>query len=100
LLVRYGGEEFVIILPQIDHQGAVELAEVIRLAINDLEIPHKLSAIAHHITLSLGVAVLAPRIEQSPLTLLAAADQALYRAKAAGRNRSILAASEIQQILQ
>lgn len=93
LLARYGGEEFVVILPEIDSSNGLAIAEEIRKTINDLEIPHKMSAITHHITLSLGVAVMVAQAEHSPLRLLAKADYALYQAKTTGRNQSVLATS-------
>jgi diguanylate cyclase (GGDEF)-like protein len=90
LLARYGGEEFVVILPEVDSNNGLEIAEEIRKTINDLEIPHKMSAIAHHVTLSLGVAVVVAQQKYSPLRLLAKADYALYQAKTTGRNQSVL----------
>jgi len=92
LLVRYGGEEFVILLPGIIKNGdIIKVAEAVRSTVNDLEIPHKLSAISHHITLSFGAAVMIAQADKSPLALLAAADQALYQAKSAGRNQVMFA---------
>lgn len=83
---RYGGEEFVIILPNTPLDGAQSIAEEIRQAIAQLNVPHKGSADAV-VTLSLGVAT---RQAGNPLALealLKQADQALYLAKHTGRNR-------------
>ncbi len=84
---RYGGEEFVAILPGCDKDNAVQTAWGIRKAIYDLNIPHETSDTAGCITLSLGVATFHPmQDEKLPLKLITTADEALYRAKEAGRN--------------
>lgn len=87
LAARYGGEEFAAVLPDTDHLGAVSVAEHLRAEIVGLAHPHGCSPVAPHVTLSLGVATLVPVPDQEPADLLQAADQALYRAKAHGRNR-------------
>jgi diguanylate cyclase (GGDEF)-like protein len=87
LLARYGGEEFVVVLPDTTLDGACHIAENMRVAVESLAIPHAESATAAHITLSLGVAAVAPDRETPPGSLIAAADKALYRAKKQGRNR-------------
>ena len=89
LTARYGGEEFAVILPNTDTAGALHVANTIRQAVADLLIPHAHSSAADHVTLSLGVACLIPRDDSSPKQLIDAADNALYRAKSAGRNRCI-----------
>jgi len=83
---RYGGEEFALILP--NTEGAAQQAERIRAAIAALAIPHASSPIADHVTASIGYCTLVPRSEQHPDILIGGADSALYRAKAAGRNRA------------
>ncbi len=82
---RYGGEEFVICLPDTPLQGALELGERIRQEVEKLEIDTKDDNLLH-ITASLGVA----ENQQDPNVeaILKRADQALYEAKAAGRNQS------------
>jgi diguanylate cyclase (GGDEF)-like protein len=77
---RWGGEEFLVICPQTDLDGAAALAEQLRLRVAGAEFPE-----VGHKTCSLGVATLAR--DESVATLLARADAALYRAKQAGRNR-------------
>jgi diguanylate cyclase (GGDEF)-like protein len=57
-----------------------------RAVVNSLEITHAQSAVSHHVTLSLGIACMNPTPNTSPTMLIAAADAALYQAKAAGRN--------------
>lgn len=87
LVARYGGEEFAVILPNTTTTGAAQVAEDMRTAVNALEILHVQSAVSQHVTLSLGIACMYPTPNTSPTILVAAADAALYQAKAAGRNR-------------
>ncbi len=97
LVARYGGEEFAVILPNTTAAGAYQVAEEIRAVVNNLEIPHAQSAVSEHVTLSLGVACMTPNPEPliPPATLITAADAALYKAKAAGRNRCFLQISPV-----
>jgi diguanylate cyclase (GGDEF)-like protein len=83
---RFGGEEFSLLLPDTDVDEAVRVAERLRLILSRIAIPAQAGdGEGSHITVSIGVAVLAPGLND--LTdLLAAADAALYRAKRAGRN--------------
>jgi len=84
---RYGGEEMCLILPETDHEGAYELAERLRLAVRKLNILHEGSE-KGIVTISLGVATLAPgEGPGSRLELIRRADEALYIAKDAGRDR-------------
>lgn len=87
LLARYGGEEFVVILPHTDARGASQMAEWIRREVESRKLPHPGNPPHAVITLSIGCASLTPHPSLSYLHLLEAADQALYRAKSAGRNR-------------
>jgi diguanylate cyclase (GGDEF)-like protein len=86
MVCRFGGEEFVVLLPETDHEGAYLLGERIRSAVEGLALEHKGSEASAFVTVSLGVATLSPS-EGNPRTLVQIADEALYRAKAAGRNR-------------
>lgn len=86
LVARYGGEEFAVILPNTTDIGATLVAEEIRTVVNALEIAHAQSAVSEHVTLSLGVACMQPSHNATPSMLIASADAALYKAKAAGRN--------------
>lgn len=87
LVARYGGEEFALILPNTSDKGAIYIAELIRSMVKSLEIVHINSPISPYVTLSLGVATIVPSRTSSPTALLAAADEALYRAKTEGRDR-------------
>ena len=86
LVARYGGEEFAMILPNTDARGAAFVAETVRQRVRGLRIPHVQSPVSDYVTLSLGVATTIPRLDSSAQRLIAAADEALYRAKAEGRD--------------
>jgi diguanylate cyclase (GGDEF)-like protein/PAS domain S-box-containing protein len=86
LLARYGGEEFAVVLPNTDSRGALLVAEQIRLAVERCCLPH-LGSPHEVVTVSIGCATQALSYDSSPVTLMEAADHALYRAKSAGRNR-------------
>lgn len=86
LVARYGGEEFAVILPRTDAEGAIAVARDIQVNVSALQIPHSGSQVSPFITLSLGVATTVPHGQLASTTLVQAADQELYRAKAQGRN--------------
>ena len=86
LAARYGGEEFAVILPETDMEGALHIAEQIRITVMQLMIPHQTSLTHQYVTLSLGVATAIPQVGISHIELMALADQALYEAKENGRN--------------
>ncbi|NMH64004.1 diguanylate cyclase [Shewanella salipaludis] len=88
LVARYGGEEFICVLPRTDLLGAERVAQHLVQAIRSLAIPHRDSDVAEHVTISVGVASCIPQADAVPETLLALADDALYRAKHKGRNRT------------
>ena len=82
---RYGGEEFLLLLPGTDLAGALQLAEKLRQVVEQEPCPHPQGPIA--VTISLGVCAARPRAPDCSEALIQAADQALYAAKAGGRNR-------------
>jgi two-component system cell cycle response regulator len=84
---RLGGDEFLVVLPDTDRAGALELAERIRASAEGLAIDPLDSGPPISLSLSLGVASWPEDEAHSPDELLRASDEALYRAKAAGRNR-------------
>ena len=86
---RYGGEEFLILLPDTDHEGGLETAEKVREAVEALDI----TQVDGPITASFGVASYpADAVDADGLVRMA--DRALYAAKGAGRNRVMLAVSD------
>ncbi len=87
IIARYGGEEFACIMPNKTKEEAAALAEKLRLAVLDLNIPHKKSLVEPIVTISLGVATVIPSAASSCKDLLKAADEALYRSKESGRNK-------------
>jgi len=105
LAARYGGEEFGVLLPQADAEEAHRLAQRICQEVRELNIPHEESLVADHVTISVGLAsaltfyfgrartlssngiAQATTLGPGPTSLVELADQALYAAKTAGRNR-------------
>ncbi len=86
LACRCGGEEFVVLLPGYDEPAALAAAEAMRAAVQALALPHA-HGVDGLVTISVGVASRRPSMGGVGLDILAAADAALYRAKAEGRNR-------------
>lgn len=96
---RYRGEEFALILPDMDCDSACMVAEEIRCAVMGLQIAHGAMGAGDHVTLSVGVASQIPGgADGSPDRLLGAADEALYVAKRLGRNRVICAERVLAEI--
>lgn len=91
VLARLGGEEFAVLLPQVDSRQAMESAERVRQAVWDMNLPHGSSSVAGRVTVSVGVASLKAGRHLNFDMLLQEADSALYSAKAA-RNRVMLSA--------
>jgi diguanylate cyclase (GGDEF)-like protein len=87
LVARYGGEEFVLVLPDTDLKGAIELAEKLLAEVAWANVPHEVSPVASHVTMSLGVATTMPDGSVTATELVETADRALYEAKSRGRNR-------------
>lgn len=91
LACRYGGEEFVVVMPDTDAASAAAVAERLRGIIEATAFPLP-SGEKLFVTASLGISTFSPSIE-TPEQLLKSADQALYRAKTEGRNRVVASAA-------
>jgi diguanylate cyclase (GGDEF)-like protein len=90
LVARYGGEELVVLLPNTGAEGAETVARLLRNAVCDLRIPHKVNP-GGVVTVSCGVASFVPKLDPHvPVMLIERADKALYQAKMAGRNRVVI----------
>ena len=87
MVARYGGEEFIILLGDTDVDGAMNVAKIVKTIVEDLKIRNKKSEISDYVTVSAGVATTIPKPADKRADLIEAADNALYKAKHAGRNR-------------
>lgn len=91
LLARYGGEEFVIVLPDTTMDGGLQLAKASMRHVELLALPHAHSEVSSHVTISVGIACCEPELRHNTVeSLIEAADQALYEAKAKGRNQTVV----------
>ncbi len=88
-VARYGGEEFVIIVPEVSTEAALRMAERIRTVVDEMEFDGEEVMPMGRLTISIGVATF-PAHASSKGRLIEAADRALYKAKAAGRNCVVL----------
>ncbi|MDQ0395733.1 response regulator [Labrys monachus] len=86
LAARFGGEEFVAVLLNVSDPGASHVAERMVAGVRDLNIPHG----SGRVTISIGIASTLPAVGYTPGELLHIADQALFRAKMAGRDRIVI----------
>jgi len=91
LVARYGGEEFVLLLPETEAEHAIYLAEECCKIIMQCNILHQTSKVADVVTISAGIATIKANAETTGEVLIGMADQALYKAKESGRNRSVYA---------
>jgi len=89
LLARYGGEEFVALLPDTGAEAARAMAEKMWRSVAALAIVHAGNPPDGRVSISLGVATATPQPDATAAALLAKADERLYQAKAAGRNRIV-----------
>lgn len=86
MVARYGGEEFAVILPRTDELRAREVAEGLRRRVEALGIAHAANPNGGRVTISVGISTRTPPQAADFVDLMQSADQALYRAKASGRN--------------
>lgn len=88
-VARYGGEEFAVILPNSNLEQAQIVAEKIIAKIRQMKIEHQTSTVCKMVTLSIGISVSIPQINDSIEDFIHKADKALYQAKKQGRNRYV-----------
>ncbi len=89
LVARFGGEEFAVILPKTDLNGAIRVAERMQSEVAKLQIPHVASLVSSYVTLSIGIACLVPSLFISSDELIRLSDRQLYLAKQLGRNQIV-----------
>lgn len=97
LLARYGGEEFIVLLDGANMGGALQVANRIKNALKKLNRPHAYSAVASHVTASIGVATTTAPRSTTLEELINHADEQLYVAKEKGRNRVSAEEGRIQR---
>lgn len=86
-LARYGGEEFAVLLPATPLQGVIEVGREVVERVRSLGLPHAASPVGSMVTVSVGATSLQPKTLEDATHLVRLADEALYAAKGAGRNR-------------
>jgi len=86
-VARFGGEEFVCLLPYIEKTDAENFARELVLAVEGMKIPHPKNEASPYVTISAGMASVVPDENYEPAKLMDEADKALYKAKQSGRNR-------------
>jgi len=87
LCARFGGEEFVVLLPGTDREAARSAAERCRKLLMAEEIPHARSGVGRLVTVSMGIGTIIPGAQDDPKVFLDRIDRRLYQAKSAGRDR-------------
>ncbi|MBW8329096.1 MAG: sensor domain-containing diguanylate cyclase [Thiobacillus sp.] len=85
-LARFGGEEFVLVLPDTDEKAALKIAERSRNLIFKEQIPHEKSPVSQILTVSIGVGAIVPALQDEPRRFVEEVDKRLYQAKQRGRN--------------
>jgi diguanylate cyclase (GGDEF)-like protein/PAS domain S-box-containing protein len=90
LAARYGGDEFVLVLPDTHAEGALRIAKEVQALVDKLRVEHPRSPLVNRMTVSQGIAVAVPNRKGTCNGLILDADRALYRAKQSGRNRMVL----------
>jgi two-component system, chemotaxis family, response regulator WspR len=90
LTARFGGEEFMVILPSTPPAALQRLGERLKRNVEDLSIRHTGSTVSDYVTVSVGATAVIPQQQASFLHLIKIADAALYEAKRSGRNRVVV----------
>jgi len=86
-VIRYGGEEFVILLPNTDETGVGITAERLLKSVRDLGIPHRNSDVVEHVTISIGATTVKVKLTHQYMDYIQRADEALYISKNTGRDK-------------
>jgi diguanylate cyclase (GGDEF)-like protein len=89
-VARFGGEEFVCVLPFVEKIEGFEFTKTMVQSVEDMKIPHPMNSCSKYLTISAGIASAVPDGNNSHIQLLDEADKALYSAKASGRNRVVM----------
>ena len=89
-VARFGGEEFVCLLPFVKKEEAANFAKTLVENVENIKIPHPMSKHSQYLTISVGIASIVPNDNNSQTQLLDEADKALYMAKKSGRNRVVV----------
>ena len=97
IIARIGGEEFVVMLPSVDVNGALTLAQQMREQLHAAKLTHATSPLCENVTVSIGIASVVPGDKVTALGLFKAADKALYKAKAKGRNQVLIGEIDLTQ---
>lgn len=95
LVARYGGEEFIVLFPNTDSSGGMEIASKLQQEITGMKIIHEGSLVSPILTCSIGLATLVPTNKTTAKDLIEMADIALYNAKMLGRNRIVVHTSDM-----
>ncbi|MCW8933097.1 MAG: GGDEF domain-containing protein [Gammaproteobacteria bacterium] len=90
VIARIGGEEFVVMLPNINIDGALTLAKQMQQQLHQAGLTHATSPLGDNVTVSIGIASVIPDDNATALGLFKAADKALYKAKTKGRNQVVI----------
>lgn len=90
ILARFGGEEFVILLPETNSSGLEFVCQQLRYNVENQRIEHPESHVSEHVTISIGGCYARPHADQSALQFIELADTALYQAKEHGRNQFVI----------
>jgi len=89
-IARFGGEEFVCLLPFLEKNEAFAFAKTLVQSVENMEIPHPMSELSKYVTISIGMSIAIPDENTTFTQLIDEADKALYIAKESGRNRAVM----------